>query len=227
MPASATRSRATADARAADPAGGSSGELDEPRGRQVAAPGFEIVVRAIASAAPAFLVIAARVRAEQHATRLQRCAQFPHHARQCLAEGHETAAALAKTPSKRPSGRSSARKSCCHTSHPLCARAIAAKRAAPSRPIRDVPERGKRHEVAPRPAAEIEDRERRLALDESQQRRDVLADVVIARASPELLGMLLVVIQRAVGDRPQDRESGVIHGADDRTTDILSIRSAR
>ena len=92
---------------------------------------------------------------------------------------------------------------------------------------RDVPERGKRHEVAPRPAAEVEDRERRLALNESQQRRDVLADVVIARAAPELLGMPVVMSQRAVGDRPQDRESGVIHGADDRTADILSIRSAR
>ena len=47
----------------------------------------------------------------------------------------------------------------------------------------DVAELGERLEV-PRPAAEIEDRERRVALDGSQQRFDVLADVVIARASP-------------------------------------------
>jgi hypothetical protein len=63
-----------------------------------------------------------------------------------------------------------------------------------------VTERGERLEVASRPAAEIEDRERRVALDGSQQRFDVLADVVIARAFPEILGMPVVVFQREAGD---------------------------
>ena len=43
-------------------------------------------------------------------------------------------------------------------------------------------ELGERREVASRPGTEIDDRERRFTLDGSQQRFDVLADVVIARA---------------------------------------------
>src|SRR5712691_13570732 len=45
------------------------------------------MIRAVASAVPAFLVVAARVRAEQHTARFQSCAQFQQHARQLLA-GH-------------------------------------------------------------------------------------------------------------------------------------------
>ena len=65
---------------------------------------------------------------------------------------------------------------------------------------RDVTELGERLEVASGPAAKIEDRERRVTLDGSQQRCDVLADVVIARAFPEILGMPVVVVQREAGD---------------------------
>ena len=59
---------------------------------------------------------------------------------------------------------------------------------------------GERPEVASRPAAEIEDRERRFALDGSQQRFDVLADVMIARTFQEILGMPVIVFQREAGD---------------------------
>src|SRR6185436_14058933 len=65
---------------------------------------------------------------------------------------------------------------------------------------RDVTKLGERLEVSSRPAAEIEDRERRVALDGSQQRFDVLADVVVARAIPEFLGMPVVVLQRDGGN---------------------------
>jgi urease beta subunit len=51
---------------------------------------------------------------------------------------------------------------------------------------RNVTEFGKHLEVAPGPATKIEYRERRLVIDVLQQRRDVLANVVIARAFPEL-----------------------------------------
>src|SRR5688572_17586810 len=64
----------------------------------------------------------------------------------------------------------------------------------------DVTELGECLEVASRPAAEIEDRERWVALDGSQQRFDVLADVMIARAFPEILGVPIVVLQREAGD---------------------------
>jgi hypothetical protein len=65
---------------------------------------------------------------------------------------------------------------------------------------RDVTEFGKHLEVAPGPAAKIEYRETRLTLDVLQQRRDVLADVVIARAFPEIFGTLVVMFQREAGD---------------------------
>jgi len=67
-------------------------------------------------------------------------------------------------------------------------------------PYSEVTEFGKRLEVASRPAAKVEYRERRLTLDVLQQRRDVLADVVIARAFPEISGTLVVMFQREVGD---------------------------
>ena len=62
-------------------------KLHEPRIRQKAAPGFEIVIYAVPPAAPALLVAAARVRAEQHASRLETCVELQQHMRQLLA-GH-------------------------------------------------------------------------------------------------------------------------------------------
>ena len=64
----------------------------------------------------------------------------------------------------------------------------------------DVTEFGERLEVASRPAAKIEDRERRVTLNGSQQRFDVLTDVVSARALPEIIGTPVVVFQREAGD---------------------------
>src|SRR2546425_5829123 len=60
-------------------------ELGESRRREVAAPGLEIVVGAVALAVPAFLVIAVRIRAEQHPARLERGPQLSEHAWQLLA----------------------------------------------------------------------------------------------------------------------------------------------
>jgi len=59
---------------------------------------------------------------------------------------------------------------------------------------------GKHLEVASRPAAQIEYGERRITLDVLQQRLDVLADVVITRAFPEIFGTLVIMFQREVGD---------------------------
>ena len=56
------------------------------------------------------------------------------------------------------------------------------------------------HQVAPGPAAEIQQFEGRCCFDELQQRVDVLAHVVIARAFPVALCVLVVVGQRACGD---------------------------
>src|SRR6188474_1054386 len=56
----------------------------------------------------------------------------------------------------------------------------------------DVTEIGEGLEIASRPAAEIENPKRGLTLDVLEQRRDVLADIMIARALPERIGTLVV-----------------------------------
>src|SRR6266852_4596390 len=64
-------------------------ELFKSGGSHKALPGFQIVIRAVAPAVPALLVVAVRVRAEQHAARLERRAQLAEHARQLLARNVE------------------------------------------------------------------------------------------------------------------------------------------
>lgn len=66
---------------------------------------------------------------------------------------------------------------------------------------RDVAKSDEDRQIPPRPAAKIEKLERPLPLDVLQHGRDVLADVVIARALPEILGALIVIFYREVGDR--------------------------
>ena len=58
---------------------------------------------------------------------------------------------------------------------------------------------GNHFEVSPRPAAKIKYYETRLTLDVLQHRRDVLADIVIARACPEFFGALVIMFQCKVG----------------------------
>src|SRR5687767_7757825 len=55
--------------------------------------------------------------------------------------------------------------------------------------------RDKRFQVTPRAATEVEDSERRFALDVTQQCVDVLTDIVIASAFAKALGVLVVVSQ--------------------------------
>jgi hypothetical protein len=63
-----------------------------------------------------------------------------------------------------------------------------------------VAHRGEGLEIAPGTAPQVEDREGRRRSDVPQQRRDVLRDVVAARAFPELIRAPVVVIERAGGD---------------------------
>ena len=63
-----------------------------------------------------------------------------------------------------------------------------------------VAEFGEDLKIASRAAAKIEYGERPFTLDVLQDRCDVLADVVVASAFPEILGMPVVEIQRYVGD---------------------------
>jgi hypothetical protein len=74
---------------------------------------------------------------------------------------------------------------------------MAAKCRAPSNPI--AAEFSKDLKVTPRAAAKIEDRKRPFTLDVLQQRRDVLTNVVIASALPEIFGILVVTVECEVG----------------------------
>jgi hypothetical protein len=60
-----------------------------------------------------------------------------------------------------------------------------------------------RLEVAAGAASKIQDCERRLALDVLQQRVDILADVMAARAVPETVRVAVIVVQRARGNSVQ------------------------
>ena len=63
---------------------------------------------------------------------------------------------------------------------------------------RDVTEFGNHFEVSPGPAAKIKYCETRLTLDVLQHRSDVLADIVIASACPELFGTPVIMFQCGV-----------------------------
>src|SRR5688572_16550687 len=78
-----------------------------------------------------------------------------------------------------------------------------AERGAAVEPDRLVTLRSEVAEVAPRSTAEVEERKRRRALDRREQRRIVLADVVVFRPFPERLGAALVVAEGLGGDAPQ------------------------
>jgi hypothetical protein len=143
--------------------------------------------------------MAVRVRGEQHTTGFQGGVQLQQHARQLLAGymkqrrvgEHAVEMAIRQIELE-------------EILLPYFGAAVGARHDGQVRgafqTYRDVTELGERFEVASRPAAEIEDRERRVTLDGSQQRFDVLADVVIARAFPEILRTPVVVFQREVGD---------------------------
>src|SRR5258706_7748056 len=60
-----------------------------------------------------------------------------------------------------------------------------------------------RLQIAPRPAAKIEYRVGWLSLDILQKRRDVLADVVLARGFPEVVGTFVIMLQRSACDALQ------------------------
>ena len=60
-------------------------------------------------------------------------------------------------------------------------------------------ERLERHEITPGAASEVKQFKRRRRLNVLQQRADVLTDIVITRALPEVLRVLVVVLQRSRG----------------------------
>ena len=154
---------------------------------------------AVAAVLPALLAVAARVRGEQHAARVQRRVQLAEHSRQLGArhmEQHGVGEDAVEAIGRQVEGE-----------QVLLPDLAAAVRACHGRELRlaveadrVVAEVGEGLQVAARATAEVEDRERRRAFDVAQQRRDVLADVVPARALPVVAGALAVVRERRRGN---------------------------
>src|ERR1700730_11727700 len=136
--------------------------------------------------------MAARVRAEQHATRFQSRAQFQQHARQLLARDMKQRG-VGKYAIETVARQIELEEILL----PHFAAAVDARHCREARGAvqthRDVTEVGKGLEVASWSAAKIDYRERWLAIDVLQQRHDILADVVIARAFPEVIGATIVL----------------------------------
>ena len=153
-------------------------------------------------AIPTFLVATVRVRGEQDAARFQRGMQLGQYAWQFLA-GDMKQRGIGKYAIEKM-----ARKIECEKvllPH-FAAAAFARHFHEMRRPVQTdghVAHPGKCPQVSPGPATEIENGKRWIPLDIAQQRRDVLADVVIARAFLEFPRPLIVVSQRNRADLPQ------------------------
>jgi hypothetical protein len=87
-----------------------------------------------------------------------------------------------------------------------------------------MPQRSERLQIPSRPAAEIEDRERRSALDVAQECADVLADVVVLGPGAEVLRAPLVVLERRSRN---PREFRRIQPAQAATASFVAARIAR
>ena len=162
-------------------------------------PAFVVVINAVAVAVPAFFVGAARVGAEQDAAWLECGVQLAKNAWERLARNVEERG-IGKHAVKTALRQIEAKK----TLLPHLALAFATRHVYEAfgavESDRLMPASNERPEIAPGTAAEIEDGERRFSGNVPQQRVDVLADVVVARAVPIRFGALVVVTERQGGD---------------------------
>src|ERR1043166_2794364 len=172
-------------------------QLGKSSAGRVTPPAVEVVVSAVAPAVPALFIVAARIGAEQHAARLQAGAQLPQYARQLFAR-HVKQRGIGEYAVEISRRQVELEKVLLpHFAAAMSARHFG-KARHPFETDGGVAAPDELLQIAARPAAEIEDRERRLSLDVLQQRGDVLADVVIARALPEVLRAFAVVPQSAL-----------------------------
>src|SRR5579871_635488 len=176
---------------------------------QVSSPAFEIVIDAVAPVIPAFLIQPAWVGAEENAARLERRSQFQEHAGQFTSR-YVKQRGVGENAVKTVVRQIEREKILLPYVKAFCARHRNKPRTA-FQTHRCMTELGKCLEIAPRPATEIEHGRRRCLLDMLQQRRDVLADVVILCTVAEFLGMVIVMFQRAGGDMVQRMRIG-FHG---------------
>jgi hypothetical protein len=169
------------------------GELSKPGRGQIAASQFKVPKCAVTPLLPAFLIKAAWVRAEQHAIRFQSRAQFQQHAWQLLAwdvkqrgVGEYAIEAIFRQIELEK------------ILLPHFTTAVDARHCRETRGAvqthREMAKIGKGLKVTAGPA-KIKYRERWLAIDMLQQRHNILADVVVAGACPEVICTMIVLVR--------------------------------
>lgn len=175
------------------------GQFSEAGRRQVPAPSLQVMICAIAPTAPAFFISSVRIRAKQHAAGFQTGMQLQQDARQLLA-GDVKKRRVGEYAIEMVLWQIELEK----ILPPNFAAAVGARHGGEAwgafQTYRDMAEFGEDHQVAPGPAAKIEEPEGPFALDILQHCRDVLADVVTARAFPEIFGASVVILQREGGN---------------------------
>ena len=173
-------------------------EFDKASGGHVAAPDGQVMVGAVALPMPALVVAAPWVGAEQHAPGLQGGVQRRQHLGQCLAR-HMKQGGVGKHPVKMIAGKIQGEKILL----PYLAAAVLArhlgKTRRPFQPHGNMPLLPERLQIAARPAAKIQERERHWSLDELQQSRHVLADIMVSGARIKIFDVLVVVGQDPIG----------------------------
>ena len=186
-------------------------ELREARAGGEAAPGLQIVEAAVAAADPAFLVPAARVRAEQHAAGLQRGREIGEHPRDPAAR-HVEQSGVGEDAFETGGRQVEVEEILMQHRAVGLAAGDGDQPGRAVEPRHPMTERGEGAEIAARPAAEIEDRMRRRALDGVQQGRDVLAHVVVGGAEA-VGGRHAVIFREGDGGSLPRRRIVVARGA--------------
>lgn len=177
-------------------------EFDKTGSKQMLPPGGKVVIGAIAFAADALFVAAARIRTEQDSGGFQRRLQLAQHARQFLAR-HVEQGRIGENAVEMRVGQIQAEEIL--LPHLACTVAACHLRQR-RRPFKTDGVVSALHEslqVATGTAAEIQNRAGWRTLDMAQQRVDVLLDVMVAGALPEGFGARMVVPERALDELPQ------------------------
>ena len=186
-------------------------ELCEARRSGEGAPGLQIVEATVAAADPAFLVLAARVRAEKHAAGLQRSREIGENAHD-LAARHMEQRGVGEDSIEAGGWQVEVEEILMEN---LAVGLAAGDGDQPDRAVEAcnlMPERGKGAEITTRPAAKVENRMGRPALNGVQQGRDVLAHVVVGGAEA-VGGRHAAVFRERDGDSFSRRRVVVARGA--------------
>ena len=158
------------------------------------APARQIVVATVALTAPTLLVFSARVGAEQNTARFQRCPELLENARQLLT-GHMEQRCVGKDAIEIFRRQIELQKILAPDfTTAICSgqinEALGAVQADSC-----MTQFTKRLQVSPRSAAEVENAKRSATEKGVQEGVSILADVVIARALPETVSVLIIMCQ--------------------------------